>query len=205
MFNFKNVFNKENKEFFQFPLVIDKIAEIDVGNNKYHKENLILFDASSQILNAFSYFNTKYQENLNSKYLEIRKIIKEIDYSNLEDVMFDFLEKIKEIEITIAIPLIVLDRNNGLIEVEIKKEIVTEFRDIGYGVYIFTPNSISIEMKNLLMSSQQFPIVITNAIKLGECLQTIEKGVNSFVNEIMINQFALLGFNIKDEIRNYFQ
>jgi|GEM_PF-4172815 len=31
------------------------------------------------------------------------------------------------------------------------------------------------------MSLQQFPIVITNAIKLEECLQTIEKGINFFV------------------------
>ncbi len=124
----------------------------------------------------------------------------------MEEWLFGFLEKIKEIEITIAIPLIILDRNNGLIEVEIKNEIVTQFKDIGYGVYVFTPNSISNEIQNLLTSTQQFPIMITNAIKLEECLQTIEKGLISFVNDIMSSpNFIKLGQIVKGEVQNYFE
>ena len=61
--------------------------------------------------------------------------------------------KIGRFEIRIGIPLLVIGKNNGLLKVELKDDGVGNIKDIGYGVYLFSPNVLYPQLINLLSRS----------------------------------------------------
>lgn len=58
-----------------------------------------------------------------------------------------------------------------------KNEQVDEFIDVGYGVYLFAPKSISPTLSKLMRTSWEFPVVIANLKMVERCLKDIEGGI----------------------------
>ena len=111
------------------------------------------------------------------------------DGSQLLKYFFRDLGKdIEQFEITIAIPLIVISEENGLIQVKLDGNKV-DFTDIGYGLYLFVPNVFSYSYEGLIGKSKKFPIVVCNSSKLQDCLDMLKKGFNQIMYYFMEPEF----------------
>ncbi len=94
-----------------------------------------------------------------------------------------FLQIVGHFEVEIGIPILILAEDNGIIQLMMKEGKVEDFQDIGYATYLFSPNVSSQYLQRLVGSSWYFPIIITNVNRLEDCLNAIEKGLSSMIEE----------------------
>jgi hypothetical protein len=134
--------------------------KIQVTMSKVHSRKFTksTFTACNQIMQATAYFADRYRhEVIKENYLQIYRLLNmktfisdyirdrpDFEYKKedqkLQDITNHFsgnhFANIKNFEIAIGIPLIVLHENNRLIRVKMKNDKVQGFVDIGYGLYL---------------------------------------------------------------------
>jgi hypothetical protein len=176
----------------EFPMVIDKISEVDVADRNFHPKNLVIYDAAEQVLNSLVYFYKKHHEDLKNNYSEINKRLNDGTRRESSDSQVNavnnlissgqFGKIVKDIKIIIAIPIIFIDKNNGLIQVLTSQGTIEDLVDIGFGIYEFVPRTFTADQKPILTNSElpisKFPIIICNLSKLEECLDVIDQNID---------------------------
>jgi hypothetical protein len=113
----------------------------------------------------------------------------------------ELFKTISEFSIHLAIPLIIVGRNNGLLRVDIKNENVEDIVDVKHCMYLYAPREIK-HASRVLVKDSNFPVIICNERYLDDCLKSIEAGAKSSVDDIMRqieNQPYLLYYEVYDK------
>lgn len=157
----------------------------------------------SQTLNAFSHFLNQADEEKKPHYVDIyrksdlrsRIAFKlprmTIDYETREILSVPTEEEMKAIrselateyknigflEIRIGIPIILLDKNNGLIKVKMRKGKHIGLQDVGYGLYLFSPSNLANYRILIPEWVSEFPVLVCNLKYLHEAVKTLEKSL----------------------------
>lgn len=183
---------------FEFPIVIEKISEVNVENRKGFGDEKT-HEACEQLTAAFSHL---YERTLQRKTIDYGNIYHRIfrsgweafikksglDEGNLSDqVIVDFVTKNyapKQIfnnvhlSIELGFPIMVIDENMGLIRVIYDTNgSIKGFEDIGYGIYPHVSENAN-RYNNLLGRYFAFPIIVCNQKFLTKCLKTIDDGMH---------------------------
>lgn len=197
---------------FILPSVIQNISEIDTIGLNIFTDNKVIYEGCEQIFNALSYFaDIRSSHERLEKYLEVydglgpkfdiyreqkrptailtngnsfyydKEVIKDFINSFGPEELF---AKMKDFTIHVAIPLIIVGPNNGLIRVDIKNDKVSDLVDTKYCAYLYAPREIKPHSR-VLIRDYNFAVIICNIDHLDECLNDLENGVRKSVDQIM--------------------
>ncbi len=211
-------------DFFSFPSIIEKIAEVDVEGKQYHESDRTVFGACLQILDAVTHYVGNALYGLGSFYLEnddannfvtrhsdARKrfpryrVGDELDKKTMDKAltsfMNEFLEGLGWYEISLTIPLMVIGRNNGLIRVQMQNDQIAGFEDIGYGIYYFRPPHPTGKIENLDLG-YGIPIVICNEGYLPKLITNIENSITALADVVKetLNRNPILLYDMVSEL-----
>lgn len=184
--------------YFRFPVRIENIVEVDVGNGDFHKTDKTIHDGATQLTNALAYFGRKtsdigaqilpeslireYKEAINFQHLGRSPSDKEKQHQTRNEIAQDLLPHLDLIKVHSWVPILILGKNNGLLRVHMNGERVTGFSDTRYGLYFLrpvrTPSFFNLRRK---ANKDAIPIVVCNYRYLDECISMLGRGIQQMI------------------------
>lgn len=201
------------KEIFDFPTAIQNIAEVNVTGQDFHPTNKVIFDAANQLASAISFFAQEDEDSFRELYEEdpVQEIISnykilyqqayqkvlgqkkigERTDADYQEVYRTVAEKIFPqfvvFPVKIWIPIIIVGGNNGIIRVVMDNDRVGDLKELGFGIYKFTPSVLPQSFRKAWPVRHHIPIILCNVNFLNECLDFLEKRIPKLI-EISISK-----------------
>jgi hypothetical protein len=191
---------------FEFPMIIRKIAETDVGNleNKQNFHDPRTHEACEKLIACFSQVYDRKRKSTRIDFDKYRLRF-ESSWKNflfktplitnayaLRQSIGDFLKNYKESELLNAIPffnveigfpMLIIPQERGLIRVTHDKATgqIVDFEDVGFGVYPFVSENAD-KYDNVLKNYFEFPILVCNLGRLDDCMAMLKKGLDKMAD-----------------------
>jgi hypothetical protein len=187
---------------FEFPMIIRKVAETDVGDleKKQNFHDPKTHDACEKLISCFSQVYErkrkstrinldKYRLHFESSWKKFLSQTQPIaDKYALRQAIGDFLKSCGESEllreipyfnVEIGFPILIIPQERGLIRVTHDKATgqIVDFEDVGYGVYPFVSENAD-KYDNVLENYFEFPILVCNLGRLEDCMAMLKKGLD---------------------------
>jgi len=187
---------------FEFPMIIRKVAETDVGDleNKQNFHDPKTHEACEKLIACFSQVYErkrkstridldKYRLHFESAWKKfLLKTPPIADTYALKQTIGDFLKNYEEFEllneipyfnVEISFPMLIIPQERGLIRVTHDKATgqIVDFEDVGYGVYPFVSECAD-KYDNVLKNYFEFPILVCNLGCLDDCMAMLKKGLD---------------------------
>lgn len=203
LFNSKAILNDISNKDFSFPSIFQVITSFDSGNLLFQTDDNHIYPGCSQVINAFSHFLAQSDKEWEYHYKDIykncelhSKIASKLPRTTIEfgtgkilsfptkeelEVIQEGLKedhkKIEFLEIRIGIPIIILDKNNGLIRVRIENGNPIGLEDVGYGVYLFSPSNLMNYRRLIPQGISEFPVLVCNMTYLQKAIKALEQSL----------------------------
>lgn len=113
-------------------------------------------------------------------------------------------DKIESLEIRIGIPIIILDKNNGLIRVRIENGIPIGLEDVGYDLYLFSPSNHMDYRRLIPEGISEFPVVVCNMTFLQKAIKALEQSLLAMF-KVITEKIVSNPVNLFIEIYNFIQ
>jgi len=194
---------------YKFPAIINKFIEVENADNVKNYNRLR--EGCHQLLNACKYqYHRILQQNVNLR--NLRRLFHAKYPSNtreeVDDVfsLDDILEEIRFFSVDVGFPILVINHDMGLIRAKFDDSTgtITDFNNVGFGIYSFDTEH-AYKYEELLNSTWDFPVIITNLDFLDKCIETIQEGIEitikNNVESLRINPMILKNMIIEEAFK----